>query len=286
MESAGFDKLISAEDLSEHIKESEWAVIDCRFDLKNPEWGFESYKQAHIPGAIYAHLDKDLSGPITPRTGRHPLPEIQIISDRLSGWGIDQNTQVVVYDTAGGAFACRLWWQLRFLGHRKAAVLDGGFQSWQQAGFHTTSGIESRPRAVFTPQPDWQMAADADEVERIREDPSYRLIDARAPERYRGESEPIDPVAGHIPGAVNRFHGANLGADGRFLSAVELRRQFDSILGHTPPDHVIVYCGSGVTSTHHILAMEIAGLPGARLYPGSWSEWIRDPNRPIRTSAH
>ncbi len=275
------ETIISVEELANHLNDPDWVVVDCRFDLKDPSWGSQSYQQSHIPGAIYAHLDNDLSGPVTANSGRHPLPDVQIMAARFSEWGINNQKQVVVYDTSGGAYACRLWWQLRFLGHRIVALLDGGFQAWQKSGYPVAVGIETGSPAQFTPHPHWDMIADKDEVDRIKQDANFRLIDARAPERYRGEVEPIDPIAGHIPGALNRFHGNNLGADGKFLPPAHLRKQFDELIGDTPPDHVIVYCGSGVTSIHHILAMEIAGLPGARLYAGSWSEWIRDPDLPI-----
>jgi thiosulfate/3-mercaptopyruvate sulfurtransferase len=203
------------------------------------------------------------------------------ISAQLSTWGINSNTQVVVYDHLGGAYASRLWWLLRFLGHNAAAILDGGLPAWQQAGYPLASGAESRPQASFRPEPNWDMLVTSADVERLRIDPAYRLIDARAAERFRGDSEPIDPVAGHIPGAVNRFHGENLSSDGSFLSAGELRRQFNDLLGSLPPANAVVYCGSGVTSCHHLVAMEHAGLPGARLYLGSWSEWITDRKRPV-----
>ncbi len=276
-----FSTLISTNDLSTHLSDPNWVIIDCRFDLAKPEWGFEGYRESHISGAGYAHLDRDLAGPVRPQTGRHPLPEVEAMAARLGSWGIVADTQVVVYDTAGGAFAVRLWWLLRFLGHKQVAVLDGGFQKWQREGRPVASGVETRAPVRFIPHPDWNMLADAEEVERIRLHTGYRLVDARAPERFRGEREPIDPVAGHIPGAVNRFHGLNLSPEGVFLPPDTLREQFQALVGSTPPENVIVYCGSGVTSIHHILAMELAGLPGARLYVGSWSEWIRDRKRPI-----
>ncbi len=272
--------LISTKELSAHLHDPNWIIIDCRFDLAKPDWGFNSYQEAHIPGAGYAHLDHDLAGPLTPNTGRHPLPDVDEMARRLGNWGIGPQAQVVVYDTVSGAFADRLWWLLRFLGHRQVAVLDGGFPKWQRESLPVASGVQTRPPAVFTPQPDWSMVVTAEEVERIRQDPAYCLIDARAAERYRGEKEPIDPIAGHIPGAVNRFHGQNISPEGVLLPPDVLRAQFQSLIGSTPPENVVVYCGSGVTSIHHILAMELAGLPGARLYLGSWSEWIRDPNRP------
>ncbi len=275
-----YTTIISTGELATHLNDSGWVIIDCRFDLAKPEWGFSAYQEMHIPGAGYAHMDHDLSGPVTPQTGRHPLPDVDVMAQRLGNWGIGPGTQVVVYDNAGGAFADRLWWLLRFLGHRQAAVLDGGFPKWQRESRPVASGVERRPPATFLPCPDRSMVVSAGEVERIRQDPAYLLVDARAAERYRGEQEPIDPVAGHIPGAVNRFHGLNLSPQGVFLSPEVLRAEFDALVGDTSPENVIVYCGSGVTSIHHILAMELAGIPGARLYAGSWSEWIRDPERP------
>jgi thiosulfate/3-mercaptopyruvate sulfurtransferase len=281
-----YKTILSPQVLSLHLEDPGWVIIDCRFDLQKPGWGAESYLESHIPSALYAHLDHDLSGPVTPETGRHPLPDIHALVERLESWGIGNNTQVAAYDTSGGAYAVRLWWLLRFLGHDRAAVLDGGFSAWQSAGLPVRSGPETRPRESFTPTPDWSLVVSAEEVETIRLDPVYRLVDARTGERYRGEREPIDPVAGHIPGAVNRFHGDNLDEKGRFLPPSILQDQFTQLIGQTPPEHVVVYCGSGVTSCHHILAMEMAGLSGARLYAGSWSEWIRGGKRPISTTGH
>jgi len=276
--------IISTEDLEKRLTDPDWVIVDCRFDLSNPDWGFAEYQKSHIPGAVYAHLDRDLSGPAGKETGRHPLPDLELFASRLGSWGIGAGKQVVVYDTNGGAYAARLWWMLRFLGHPAAAVLDGGFPKWQQEGRSVRAGVEQRAPAQFSPQPDWGMVVTADEVEQIRRSPDHRLIDARAPERFRGEVEPIDPVAGHIPGAVNRFHGSNLSPDGALLPAGTLRSQFMDLLGGVPPQNAVVYCGSGVTSCHHLLAMEIAGLPGARLYAGSWSEWITDRTRPTASS--
>lgn len=276
-----YSTLISTSDLQPHLTDEDWAIVDCRFDLAKPDWGQVSYQDSHIPGAVYAHMDRDLAGAVTSESGRHPLPDINTFSQRLGDWGIGNDTQIIAYDTTGGSFAVRLWWLLRLAGHQAVAILDGGFPKWQKEGRPTASGIETRPPAKFEPHPDLSRVVDAAEVERIRQNPDYCLIDARAPERYRGEQEPIDPVAGHIPGAVNRFHALNLTPDGTLLPAETLRTQFQSLIGDVPPDRVVVYCGSGITSIHHLLAMEIAGLPGARLYAGSWSHWIRDRKRPI-----
>lgn len=275
-----YTTIISTEELATHLHDPAWAIIDCRFDLAKPDWGAGSYAEAHIPGAVYAHLNRDLSAPVTDQTGRHPLPEVDTLVMTLGNWGIGNNTQVVAYDTTGGSYAGRLWWLLRFLGHNAVAVLDGGFPKWQKEGRPVTGGVEHRTPSHFTGKPDWSLATSADEVEQIRLDPGYRLIDARAPERFRGEVEPIDPVAGHIPGAVNRFHALNLSPDGTFLPPEILRAQFEDLLQGISPENAVVYCGSGVTSIHHLIAMQIAGLPGARLYPGSWSEWIVDRKRP------
>lgn len=274
-----FSSLISTDVLASHLADSNWIIIDCRFDLSKPQWGFEDYQRAHIPGAVYAHLDNDLSGPKTPLTGRHPLPEQQVFIEKLSRWGIEKGKQVVVYDTTSGSFAVRLWWLLRLYGFADAAVLDGGFAKWMAEDQPTSNGIEVHRPAHFTGQFHPEMIADEEEVERIRQDPHWKLIDARAAERYRGEVEPLDPVAGHIPGAVNRFHGLNLDTSGTLKSSGQLRQDFSDLLDGVPPENVVVYCGSGVTSIHHLLAMEQAGMKGARIYPGSWSQWIRDPKR-------
>lgn len=276
-----FTTIISTQDLADHIRDTDWVIIDCRFDLTKPNWGHANYLETHIPGAVYAHLDDQLASPVTPESGRHPLPDPAKLAQQFSDWGIDASTQVVVYDTVSGSLAGRLWWLLRLHGHRNVAVLDGGFPKWVSEQRPVASGEEKRTPRQFVSQINPALYVGIDEVEQIREDPQYRLIDARAPERFHGEKETIDVKAGHIPGAINRFYGLNLSADGTFLPAEVLRAQFQELLGDIPVERAVIYCGSGVTSTHHIIAMEYAGLPGARLYPGSWSEWIRDPNRPI-----
>jgi thiosulfate/3-mercaptopyruvate sulfurtransferase len=281
-----FTNLITTGELSEYGK-PDWVIIDCRFDLSKPDWGFQSYQEGHLPDAIYAHLDHDLSGEITQQTGRHPLPDPEVFAEKLTAWGIQADKQVVVYDLTGGSFAGRLWWMLRYCGNFQVALLDGGYSTWLHENRPIQTGIYKPARASipFIPVIQTEMMVTTGEVERIRQDPGYLLIDARAPQRFSGETEPIDPVAGHIPGAVNRFHAKNLRSEGVFESPAVLRAEFAQLLQDTPPENVVVYCGSGVTSCHHLIAMEVAGLKGARLYAGSWSEWIRDPARPIAVNA-
>ena len=277
-----FTHLISTNELRESRK-PDWVIVDCRFDLANPDWGFLNYQEGHLPGAVYAHLDHDLSGKVTGRTGRHPLPDPEIFANKMTAWGVQANTQVVVYDTTGGSFAVRLWWLLRYFGFSSVAVLDGGYPKWLHEVCLVQTGIyKPTPAPVpFNPSIHSEMVVSASEVERIRQDPAFALIDARAPQRFSGETEPIDPVAGHIPGALNRFHAKDITPDGVFKPLPRLRTEFDQLLNGTPAQNVVVYCGSGVTSCHLLLAMEMVGLEGARLYAGSWSEWIRDPSRPI-----
>ncbi len=281
-----FTTLIDPETLQAHLEASDWVVVDCRFSLSDPAYGRCAYRGAHIPGAVYAHLDEDLSGPIVPgQTGRHPLPDPDRLAQKLSAWGIDDRMQVVAYDDAGGAFAARLWWLLGWLGHDAVAVLDGGWLRWVREGRPVRSGIETRPSRRFVPRLRPERVVSADEVMQHLHDPAWRLLDARAPERYRGDQEPIDPVAGHIPGAVNAPFAENLTPEGTFRPPEQLRQRFEALLGDVPPDHVVCYCGSGVTAAHNLLAMVYAGLPGARLYAGSWSEWITDPRRPVARGA-
>ena len=258
----------------------EVVVVDCRFELANPASGEAAYQQEHIPGAVYAHLDRDLSGPKTGSNGRHPLPSPDALRATLGRLGIDSNVQVIVYDQDTGMFASRLWWLLRWMGHTAVAVLDGGMATWTAEKRATKSGVESRDARLFTGAPDARMIAGPAEIAAIAASADARLVDARAPERFRGDIEPIDPVAGHIPGAVNHFYMRNV-SDGRFLSPEELREQWRASLGDVSAERVVCYCGSGVTACHDVLALEHAGLHGSRLYPGSWSEWIADPDRPI-----
>ncbi len=278
-----FTTLITPDQLMQHLDDPAWAVVDCRFVLQQAEQGRHNYQQSHIAGAVYAHLDEDLASPIIPgQTGRHPLPDAATFARTLSQMGIDNHTQVVAYDDMGGALAAaRLWWLLRWLGHESVAVLDGGWQAWQSAGYPMRDGSETRPARRFAPQPPRQQAAvTTSEVLQYHTDPAFRLIDVRKPERYRGEVEPMDPVAGHIPGAISVPYETNLGPDGRLLPVAELRARYQALLADTSPENCIFYCGSGVTSAQSVLALVHAGLGEARLYIGSWSEWCSDPARP------
>lgn len=276
-----FSNLIQPSELAPHLGDPLWAIVDCRFYLVDPGKGEAEYEEEHLPGAIYAHLDRDLAGPKSGKNGRHPMPSVETLTERFSRFGVEDQVQVVAYDTSQGQMAARLWWMLRYLGHDAAAVLDGGLQSWKAEGFPLASGRESRPTRSFIAHPREWMRIDLDALERER---SHRLlIDARAPERFRGEVEPYDPVKGRIPGARNHPTASSLSADGRFLRPEDLRARFQSILGSRPVESVVSYCGSGVTACHNLLAMDVAGLRGARLYPGSWSEWCADERRPIET---
>lgn len=279
-----YTTLISTEDLANYLGDDNWVIVDCRFALTNTEQGRREYEQGHIAGAVYAHLDEDLSGPIiSGKSGRHPLPAPAEFGRTLSNWGITNDTQVVAYDGAGGGVAARLWWMLRWLGHEAVAVLDGGWSRWQSEGRPARSGAESNEPRPFSPKPRPELVLDAGRINEIRADSSYRLLDARGADRYRGENETLDPVAGHIPGAQPLPFAGNLGEDSAFLPVEELARRFEAVLGDTPPEQTVFYCGSGVTAAHNVLAMLHAGLGEARLYPGSWSEWITDPNRPVAT---
>lgn len=276
-----YTTLIDAQTLHEHIQDLDWAILDCRFELTNPQQGEEAYRSNHILGAVYAHLDRDLAAQPDGVNGRHPLPGITEMAGTFSRWGIDEDVQVVAYDDRGGGFAARVWWMLRYTGHDSVAVLDGGLSAWIEAEYPLAAGVESRSKRSFRASPRPEMVANLEQVLARLQSGHARLIDARAPERYRGEQEPLDPVAGHVPGAVNRFWQENLTEEGRFRSTHELLRAFQNLTGERPSADFIVYCGSGVTSCHHLLAMEHVGLGGARLYPGSWSQWCGDPARPI-----
>ena len=275
-----FNPLISVQDLHANLQNPDWVIVDCRFSLANPSQGASLYRHGHLPDARYAHLDNDLSARITDVTGRHPLPDVRVLVEKLGEWGISNHTQVVVYDDACGAMAARLWWLLRWLGHEKVAVLDGGIAHWQKKYPLTTALPQIKP-VTFRPYLNDSLRLNARQVENALAQKSICLVDARTPERYHGEIEPIDPVAGHIPYAKNRSFQANLTAEGLFLSPEKLRAEFIALAGETAVENVVHYCGSGVTACHNVLAMEYAGLKGSKLYAGSWSEWIRNKNRGV-----
>jgi len=280
-----YQTLITPDELQPHLEDPDWAVFDCRFSLQDPEAGRKAYRESHIPTALYAHLDEDLSGPIRPgATGRHPLPEPESFAEQLSAWGIDDRVQVVVYDDRGGAIAARLWWMLRWLGHHQAAVLEGGWSRWQREGRPVSRERPSREPREFQVELTDSLKVDTRFVERHLDGPGMLLIDARDAVRYRGEQEPIDPVAGHIPGAVSLPYRENLNPEGNFLPREELEERFRTLMESHSPEELVFYCGSGVTSILNILAVVHAGLPEPKLYPGSWSEWITDPARPLEAA--
>ncbi len=276
--------LIDTQTLSEHLSDPAFAIVDCRFDLKDESWGQREYAANHIPGAVYASLDRDLSGMKTGRNGRHPLPDPAVLADTVGRLGIDSSVQVIAYDQDSGMYASRLWWLVRWLGHDAVVSLDGGFAKWQAEGRAVRSGVETRRPREFVARLRSGWVVDADAVSRTIGAGDKRLVDARAPDRYRGDNEPIDRVAGHIPGAVNHFFKWNLAEDGTFRSPEEIRERVRRSIGDVPPEDVISYCGSGVTACHNLLAFQHAGLGGGALYVGSWSEWSSDPSRPVEQS--
>ena len=280
-----YTTLISAQDLAAHIDDPDWVVVDCRHDLMNLAAGREGYAIGHLPGAVFGDIETQLSGakrgPDGVFRGRHPLPEKEALAETLRSWGVNDGSQVVAYDAHGGMYAARLWWLLRWLGHEAVAVLDGGMAAWQSLGKPLGTDVPARApgkvkvRAPFVPTVTVaEVLENVDKGERI-------VIDARASDRFRGENETIDPVGGHIPGAKNRFFKDNLQPDGRFKDAATLRSEFAPLVDD--PKRAIMQCGSGVTACHNLLALAVAGMPGAALYPGSWSEWVSDPSRPVAT---
>lgn len=280
MSPMSFTTLVGVADLQQHLFDADWCVVDCRHDLMDFDAGLRAYREGHIPNAVFARIEDDLSGPKGPATGRHPLPARDELAAAFGAWGIGNDTQIVAYDAHGGSFAGRLWWLARWLGHEKVALLDGGWQAWLAATNWSSIEEPDRVEGQFVARAPRVTVVDAERVLATRGDAATVLLDARAPERYEGRVEPIDPVAGHIPGALNRFWQTNL-EQGRFKTPPQLRSEFEAILAGRAPEHVIHQCGSGVTAAHNVLAMEIAGLSGSALYAGSWSEWIRDPQRPV-----
>ena len=275
--------LVTTEDLAAHLNDPNWVVLDCRFTLTDPEAGRQAYTKAHIPGARYVHLDNDLSAPIGDTTGRHPLPDPRVLTEKLCQWGVGVNKQVVVYDDSYGAMAVRLWWMMRWLGHPGVALLDGGYPKWTREKRPVDANIPEPHKAACACLPEPTQIVGADEIMHASKTGDQLIIDARPDRRFSGEYEPLDPVAGHVPGAINYPFDENLDVDGTFLPPEALRENYQALLKGRPAWQVLHMCGSGVTACHNILAMEIAGLPGSRLYPGSWSEWITDPVRPVAT---
>jgi len=280
-----FKTLIGVNSLQELLGGPRLIVVDCRFDLSDPGAGRRAYLRAHIPGARYADLDRDLSAPIGPHTGRHPLPTPDAFAARLGELGIGNDSQVVAYDDANGSIAARLWWMLRWVGHDAVAVLDGGFKAWAAHGGALDVGAALAHVKHFTLHTAITAGiVSTAELQQALRNPAVLLVDARAAERYAGTVEPIDAVAGHIPGAVNHPFTANLDSESFFLPAAELERRWRERLADNAPANLIAMCGSGITACHDLLSLEVAGLTGGKLYAGSWSEWIRDPRRPVATN--
>jgi thiosulfate/3-mercaptopyruvate sulfurtransferase len=282
-----YTTLITASELSRHIDDACWVVVDCRHDLANLSAGSDGFALAHLPHAVFADMETELSGAKRGADGvfrgRHPLPDRDAFIETLRAWGVNDGTQVVAYDAHGGMFAARLWWLLRWVGHEAVAVLDGGMAAWQAQGLPLTAGVDSKPRGGITDRAPLTTTVTVADVQANIGSGARVVVDARSPDRYRGENETIDPVGGHIPGAKNRFFKDNLGADGRFKDAAMLKAEWSGIVAD--PSKAVMQCGSGVTACHNLLALEVAGLPGAALYPGSWSEWCADPARPVATGA-
>lgn len=275
-----FSTVVSCATLAEHLNDPDWRVFDCRHLLSDVGYGEKAYGEGHLPGAFFLHLDRDLSGPITGRNGRHPLPDPHVLARKLGAAGVSATTQVVVYDDAGGMMAGRLWWLLRWIGHQRVALLDGGFNQWVKEGRELSCEAPHSAHADLDVNlHDWVVTTE--DVLANLDRQAFCVVDARGPDRFRGENETIDPVGGHIPGARNRFFRDNLDADGCFRPAAELRKEYLALLAGFEPQQAVMQCGSGVTACHNLLAMEIAGLHGARLYAGSWSEWCSDPARPV-----
>ncbi len=282
-----YTTLIEPVELAAHLEDPDWVVVDCRFELSRPDWGLQAFSAGHIPNAVYAHLERDLSGQVTRDTGRHPLPGAGEFARKASDWGIGATVQVVAYDQGNGVYAARLWWMLRWIGHVTTAVLNGGFAAWQQGGFPIVTHVSARHPRDLIPQPG-ALPMTTSELQALQragrlERGEPVLVDARSAARFAGRDETIDPVAGHVPGARNHPFSHDLDEHGRFLPAEQLRANWLRTLRGAPPGNLVAMCGSGVTACHNLLALEVAGLHGGRLYAGSWSEWIRDAARPVET---
>ena len=281
-----YKTLIDVETLSQHLMDPNWVILDCRHDLLNPDFGRAAFEEGHIQNAQFASIDHDLSGAKMGADGvfrgRHPLPDRAALIEALRRLGINDNTQVVAYDGQGSMYAARAWWLLRWIGHDAVAVLDGGLGAWTAAGHPVVTPVAARPRGNISERHTLTRTVSVSDLVENLTTAKYQVVDARANDRFRGENETIDPVGGHIPGAKNRFFKDNLAPDGRFKDAAALKAAF---VPFGAPSHAVMQCGSGVTACHNLLAMEVAGLPGAALYGGSWSEWCADPARPVATGA-
>jgi thiosulfate/3-mercaptopyruvate sulfurtransferase len=273
--------LVSTSQLADHLHDPTWVIFDCRHDLVDHAKGVRLYHEGHIPGAFFAPVENALSGEKTGKNGRHPLPTPEAFAAFLSAHGVSDSSIVVAYDDSGGLYAARLWWMARWIGMKSVALLDGGIPLWRTEGRQVTSEPSAPRHATLRAHVDPTMVWNADAVLRHLSDPSHAIIDARAGERYRGDVEPMDPVAGHIPGALNRFYKDNLRANLTFRPAGELKEEFSALLENRSPGNVAHQCGSGITACANLFAMEYAGLPGSKLYAGSWSEWVSDPSRPV-----
>ncbi|MFK7700288.1 sulfurtransferase [Pseudomonas caspiana] len=280
-------QLISPQQLADRQRQPGLVILDCRFALEDTSYGQRSYADGHIDGSSFADLERDLSGPISRgKTGRHPLPDPQKLVERLQYWGINADSDVVLYDDGPGVYAARAWWLLAWLGKRDGVfILDGGLKAWHAAGLPLSLDPPGKEPGNFTGQPDDSLVLTAEQLQARLGEPSLTLIDARAEARFRGEVEPIDPVAGHIPGAQCAAFNENLGPDGRLLPAEQLKQRFTEKLQGRPPESLVAYCGSGVTACHNLFALCLAGYPLGALYAGSWSEWITDPGREVATGA-
>lgn len=278
-----FQTTISTHDLNTNLTDDNWCLFDCRFILKDPHGGRKKYDQGHLPGAQYANLDEDLSSPAKPTTGRHPLPDANTLIEKLQRWGVNNDSQVVCYDDVSGAFGARMWWLLRWLGHRDVAVLDGGIDRWVADGLPLATDVPTRPRGTFSGTPDDDLWVDIGFVQQRLAADEITLLDARSHERFTAIDKKTDPVPGHVPGANNYPFASNLDDGGKFLPCEQLRARFDAVFADHQPHEIINMCGSGVTACHNLLAMHHAGFPQTRLYVGSWSEWIKDPARPVAT---
>lgn len=278
-------QLITAQQLADRLEAPALVILDCRFALEDIDYGQRSYAEGHIAGAHFADLERDLSGPVIKGvTGRHPLPDPQRLVDKLRAWGIDNDSDVVLYDDGPGAFAARAWWLMAWLGKRSGVfILDGGLKAWHAAGLPLSLDPPSKREGNFSGTPDESLLISAEQLGKRLNQPDLTLIDARGLPRFRGEVEPIDPVAGHIPGAQCAAFTDNLDADGRFLKPEQLKKRFAQKLGKRSPDHLVAYCGSGVTACHNLFALALAGYPLGTLYAGSWSEWITNPQRQVAT---